>query len=152
MRPRLRPRKQPKSKKNSVVDFCRRGRKTTEWGFAHDFRACGPSRAPVAMNRACVAPAGGALLLELLDGGLPPRCCRGSWRRPAFAAFPGSNRKASRFDALRWTPRPGRVRAAPAPRLRCLTIRWLALIGRWRGHLPRPQCGRTPLLDGPRIA
>jgi hypothetical protein len=99
-----------------------------------------------------LAPDGGALLLELFNGGLPPRRCRGSLRRPAFAALPGSNRETPRFDALRWTPRPGRLRAAPAPRLRCLTIRWLALVGPWRGRLPRAQCGRTPLLNGPRIA
>ncbi len=121
-------------------------------GPRNDFRAAVSALKGASGDEPRVAPDCGALLLELFNGGLPPRRCRGSLRRPAFAALPGSNRETPRFDALRWTPRSGRVRAAPAPRLRCLTIRWLALIGRWRGHLPRPQCGRTPLLNGPRIA
>ena len=105
------------------------------------------SKVPVAVKRACVARDAGALLLELFNRGLPPRRCRGSLGRPALAtaALPGSNRESPRFDAFRGTPRPGRARSALVPRLRCLTIR-LALIGPWRGRLPRAQCGRAPLL------
>jgi hypothetical protein len=154
MRPRPRPRKQtPKRRKNSVVEFCRpppQRRNGVCAGSPCSRLRSLPSKAPVAVKR--VARDGSALLLELFDSGLPPRRCRGSLRRPAFAALPGSNREAPRFDAFRRTPRPGRAGDAAVPLLRCLTIRWLALIGRWRGPLPRAQCGRTPLLNGPRIA